>query len=322
MSKIRKSLGQGKLKLRRGGKKIFYAALARLEKKPVKRKLKNAPTFIVCPPRSGSTVLMQAMTSALRVSYFTDSLRESKAYCGRPLPHMTAVLSKRFSGKSSFQSTYGRTESIFAPGEGEKYWKHWFKKRGSHTGRKVSDITESQRTQVTNAVGITEAVWGCPFVNKTTTLSVYIPALIEIFPDALFIHLHRDPIDTAQSLLKARRQKFKRWFGPMPDECEGKNFDSVLEAVCEQITAVDRFIERMKDEHGRRRFIDVDYEQLCRNPQVTIDRIREFMGANGAPVEKSFPLPDNFSYSTGQKVSDDDYTYIVKYFDTHPVIRS
>jgi hypothetical protein len=117
--------------------KIMFYGLNVLEK--VQRgeyKLQYSPTFIVAPPRAGTTLTRQVVSWTIPTSYFSNLTAISSFHLGKPLPITTAKMAMRMGGDQmtgSFESNFGRTEGRGAPAEGETILAYSFRKRYGHT---------------------------------------------------------------------------------------------------------------------------------------------------------------------------------------------
>lgn len=100
-------------------------------------------------------------------------------------------------------------------------------------------------------------------------------ALFSIFPDALVIQTHRDPLEVLKSTIHLT-QVLQRLYGRAanPTELAGREA-RVLGA------AMDRFI-RFRDAHPELagRFIDVNYTELTANPMAVVSRIYQKFNLN------------------------------------------
>ncbi|MEE3330211.1 MAG: sulfotransferase [Myxococcota bacterium] len=108
------------------------------------------------------------------------------------------------------------------------------------------------------------------WVLKTPHHLGFMPAFFDVFPDLKVIQTHRDPVETIPS------------FASLVHNCRIGNTD----ALDPRITG-DEWGGRMKRalascmdfrESREDRFIDVDYEVLCKDPLSEVRRIYEFVG--------------------------------------------
>ena len=80
--------------------KVMFYGLNVLEK--VQRdeyKLQYSPTFIVAPPRAGTTLTRQVVSWTIPTSYFSNLTAISSFHLGKPLPITTAKLAKQMGGE-------------------------------------------------------------------------------------------------------------------------------------------------------------------------------------------------------------------------------
>jgi len=280
-------------------------------------RLRYSPTFLVGPPRCGGTVTRQLMAWGLRTCHFTNLLTQTVLECGSPLPVATAKMVRWLHGsppadrryrKAPFSNRFGQIPGRGAPAEGELIWGCWFGDR--HGPVAPEELGDEQAREMYRAVAATEQVFGIPFVNKTTTLSLRIRAIVKVFPTACFIEVRRDPLDTAQSVYRARQTAYRHWLGPRPAECEDIDDEPLSEQVCRQVHYVQRNIDREREAVGAERFLTIDYREVCGDPSGTLARIADFMRLRGAPVDRIRTVPASFPYSHGQKVDDADYAQL------------
>lgn len=280
-------------------------------------RLRYSPTFLVGPPRCGGTVTRQLMAWGLRTCHFTNLLTQTVLECGRPLPVATAKMVRWLHGsppadrryrKAPFSNRFGQIPGRGAPAEGELIWGCWFGDR--HGPVAPEEIDDDQAREMYRAVAATEKVFGLPFVNKTTTLSLRIRALVKVFPTASFIELRRDTLDTAQSIYRARRTAYRKWLGPRPSECEGIDGESLAEQVCRQVHYIRQSIAREREAVGPERFLTVGYQETCDDPSGALEKIAAFMMQRGAPVDRIRTVPDTFPFSHGQKVDDAEFAQL------------
>ena len=297
--------------------KMMFYGLNVLEKvQSGAEKLQYSPTFIVAPPRAGTTLTRQVVSWAIPTSYFSNLTAISSFHLGKPLPIITAKMAKKMGGDQqtgSFESNFGRTAGRGAPAEGETIWAYWFRTRYGPVD--PADVSPQQVQGMYKAVAATEQVFGLPFFNKTTVLSLRIRAIRKVFPNALFIQVMRDPLDMAQSIFKARTTRYPTWLGARPRECENIDGKSVLQQVCEQVYYVEKNIARERTAVGEQAFLTVHYKDVCQNPQREAERIAAFMDANGAPAKINRRLPESFQLSYGRKVDEVDYREMRRLLD-------
>jgi hypothetical protein len=281
--------------------------------------LRYSPTFIVGPPRSGTTLLSQIVTCALTTSYFTNLASRLRVQgIRRPPVILSARLAELFKlterHQETFQSHYGHTKGWGAPAGDAMIFKHWFPNRFMGPG----EVTAETQRCVYQAVAGTEQVFGYPFVSKTVENSVRIGALLEIFPTAVFLRCVRNPLAIAQSIYVARTQTgypCNRWFSTKPKEVHELRQKSLEEQVCGQVYYVEQNMAEGLAPVEPDRILSVDYEQVCLNPRRQIGRIASFLGRNGAPTKHIRTVPASFPYSAVRRIDSDTYRTLTHHLE-------
>lgn len=265
--------------------------------------LRYSPVFILGPPRSGTTLIYQAMVHCFPVSYVTNFTETfGLQHCPIVAAKLAQLLNLTEHRGHEFESYYGRTQGMGGPHEGGGLWNRWFPASTHYTGR--GHLTLDQRRAVYQVVAGVERAFDAPFVSKNVKHSVRIQALVEIFPAALFIQSRRSPLAVAQSILLAREGPFsdRRWIGVMPRNIQQIMGKDVLDEVCEQVYYTEQDIAADRDAVGSDRFLTVCYERFCKEPNAHMERIAGFMNRRGAPVGLTRRLPTVFTVSTVDEV--------------------
>jgi len=142
-------------------------------------------------------------------------------------------------------------------------------------------------------------------LEKTPKNALRVPFLLEIFPDAQFIVLHREPRANLSSMMEAWRGKgwityrqLPGWPGPwsllLPPGYERLQGKPLEEIVAFQWRAANEAILDDLEAIARERWTAVRYEDLARDPRAVIAKLMEFIGlAMDARLEAylSRPLP-------------------------------
>lgn len=272
------------------------------------------PTFIVGPPRTGSTLTMQLIAQALPVCFFTNLTSYSYKMAGAPLPYVSALVGHYFGGDSridDYRSTEGRMEGLSSPTEGTSIWEFYFGTRRAPV--KSGELSKEQQRMLFQAVSSVEGVYGLPFIQKSINLTLRVRALSEIFPSALFIQMKRNQIDVVQSLYRVRTKSAKgEYFGPKPTKhCRDRGDAKLIEETCEQVYLIEKSLACDWEALGKNRFMSVCYRDMCAKPIEQIKHIADFLSDNGVPVKPEKKVPRRFQRSHGRKVSEDVFSRIV-----------
>ena len=101
-------------------------------------------------------------------------------------------------------------------------------------------------------------------------------------PQARFIWIHREPIFVAQSILKAREDRFgdsTRWWSVRPRDVARWRSRTPYEQVSHQIDDVTSAIDRGVAAVGPKHALHVEYDALVREPEIELRRVASFCGA-------------------------------------------
>jgi len=218
--------------------------------------------FIIGPPRSGSTILYQLITSMLDVEY-VDNL----ANLARNNPYLGSRLSKLFFARVShknYTSEHGSTTGggLHAPAEPLLFYK-WFPKDRHFTT--ISDLNPHQIGEIRKTIYAMINRAGKPLVIKNLSFSLRLQALREILPEAKYVVIRRDPLYTSQSILLAMRKvhhpEHQVW-GILPRDFQRLEKLEPHEMVVRQVHEIERQISQDLKEIPEQHILYADYEHL------------------------------------------------------------
>lgn len=247
--------------------------------------LPDPPIFIIGPPRCGSTILYQLLAQRFDLAYFTNrhcrtfgvpALVERK----HPSSHQTPT---------SFTSKYGRTAGMDGPSECGEYWYRFFPRQHVvHTlpRRKMRALRRSLGSLVTAA--------GRPFLIKNLVCTTRLPVLLRVFPEAIFILVHRDEVEVAHSILDARMKtmgSYDAWWSLRPTDDRAAAGPPEVQ-VLTQVRETYAFVEHQRKDVASERFIDLDYDALCQDPEGTLDMVSDRLRGLLVDLKVIGPVPD------------------------------
>jgi hypothetical protein len=238
--------------------------------------LAHRPIFVVGPPRSGTTLLVQVIDVAFDVRFFTNLLN---ACWGAP--SVVARLCRPFTREArvEFSSDLGSTSSWLGFSEAPNYWLRFFPERPHCLS--AGDVSPEALARLRIAVGRLVRGLGRPTVFKTIVNTGRLEPLATALPEALFLVSRRTPLEIGHSILEARRRRygsFEPWLSIEPPGIEQLKEQPLHEQVIEQALRTYAWIDREAERIGRQRFLDVDYEELCADPHASMERIGAFAG--------------------------------------------
>src|SRR4029077_1287466 len=109
------------------------------------------------------------------------------------------------------------------------------------------------------------------WVLKAPTHMFALPALLSVYPDAIFVQTHRAPLDamaSVSSLITILRRVFSDAVDPLT-VCR--------EAIDYWSKTLDRFLQE-RDQLAERRICDVNYAEIRRDPLAAVRHIYEHFG--------------------------------------------
>ena len=273
--------------------------------------IKYAPIFIICPPRAGSTLLYQLITTHFTVCYFSNFMM-----LFRSTPVVMAKILSRVNGcnpSESFSSTYGETMGWRSPNQGREIWYRWFPSDNSYVGSGI--ISKYALGEIRNTIALIQSAFDAPFVNKWPVNSGRLLPIAEAFPEALFIRVKRDPVFVAQSILRAKRtllKNDKEWVSAKPRNHNIIKHKEPLEQACEQVFYIEKDIDRDSKFIGEEKFMSVHYEEICKSPHRVMGEIANFYKRRWKNIilGARHKVPSSFQSSDSVKVTLDEFKFI------------
>ncbi len=223
------------------------------------------PLFVVGAPRSGTTVVIQHIINSLEFAYFPNLAKEHPSACIT----YGYLARRRHTFEPSYKSAYGVIDGPMAPSDGWDIMHRWFPRYDHDRSVRVERLHELR-----TIVRAYEKMFDAPFANKNNANSYRIPHLRAVFPDAFFVHVHRDLGDTVRSVLKSRKANNvdpAEWWGVAPPRFFDKVFSSELERVTTQTWDVERFIANAIADLPASRRLEVVHEEFRVRPEHTVE---------------------------------------------------
>ncbi|MCC6848698.1 MAG: sulfotransferase [Deltaproteobacteria bacterium] len=238
---------------------------------------KKPVVIVTGAPRSGTTVLSQALIHHLPVTYF-DNLTAvfprapiaAHRLFGRFLPKPARTL----------HSYYGRTSGFASENDGLHLWDRWL---GADRYAVPERLDAETAAGLRRFVAAWEHAFGRALVNKNNALATGVPAIAEALPTSHFVYIRRDPVFTAQSILGAREAIQGTRAAPygVNDPARHETPARPIEDICAQIVYHERRMEEARRIVGDGRFWVVDYESFCAEPHAIVERVgREILGGD------------------------------------------
>ncbi|HET60334.1 MAG TPA: sulfotransferase [Chloroflexi bacterium] len=264
--------------------------------------------WIIGPPRSGTTLLYQVLLKRYKFAYISNF---ASVFYKAPIL-ATGIAHILFNSRDAvieFESDYGKTSNWLGPHEAGAFWYRWFPK-GDYVYVPPNALSQNHLKLLKREVIGLGLFMKAPVLFKNVYNSMRIAPIVETFPNACFLVCNRDPLDSAQSILNGRAKFYNdksEWLSVPPKEVEQIRQHPYWQQVTEQVYYIYQQIDEDKQRYGTNRFLEIDYGQLCKSTHKTLQEIEEFLVEHSIELMAIDDVPEQFPFSTGQKVNDKDY---------------
>jgi Sulfotransferase family len=269
--------------------------------------LPSPPLLIVGAPRCGSTLLYQTMVSCFDVAYLSNL--HCRAF-GSP-----AVVERFLRGRRapiSYRSRHGSTSGLRAPAECGQFWYRFFPRAPQHVTRQAADPAAMRRLRA--SVRALQEAARRPVVFKNLICSLRVGPIADALPEAVFVVVRRDLLETAHSLLEARMRihgRYDRWWSAEPAGFERMCRLPPEQQVIEQVLGVYAAIDAERELAGSARFVDVHYDELCERPAAVLDQISAHAESRGLRLRRRADPPARFARSRSIRIDPDLHARLV-----------
>ena len=274
------------------------------------RESANPIIFIVGVPRSGTTLLMQALIPVFRVGYISNLIaRFWKA------PYIGALLAndlqrRKESAHIDFKSEFGATYGYEGPHEFGFFWRRWFPYNETHQpeDKDLQNVNFDLLRRELSAIG---SVFNAPLAFKNPIVfSLNMDMIANALPKAVFVICQRDRVYIAQSLLLSRLKRYGRkdaWFSVKPKEYMQLKAQLYPEQIAGQIYYTEKRIKESLANIPSSRYIIVKYSDLCKDPAYELGRVQKLVEQNGGRLIRIGDTPGPFKSSNVKRLDDKEF---------------
>jgi hypothetical protein len=218
--------------------------------------------FIFGLPRSGTTVVYQALARALSIAWPTNLMaRFWRVPCvGMRLSRML----KLFDLELDFVSDYGVTTGLHGPHEFGYFWLQNLNYRDA----RLRDASHEDTINWNSLVSTLDAISAQaqrPVVYKNMIYAFHLRRMQECFPKSLWIYCQRDLIEVGASILLARKERFgsaDAWWSIQPPDVGRVLSFPPEKQIAYQVLWFNNYWEKMLKELKPINMFTIRYEKL------------------------------------------------------------
>ncbi|MFB6258255.1 MAG: sulfotransferase [Flavobacteriales bacterium] len=236
-----------------------------------------SPLFILGPPRSGSTFLYQLLSDNYRIEYIDNlsHLFYRNLVLGNRLSH--AFFDEQPHG--NFHSTAGgtlREGGWHAPSECPAFWYQAIPKEAYVIRREA--LSDAEKRRIFAPIYTIMGKRQCPFLFKNLFAVERMDLIKELFPNARFLVLKRDPLRTALSILHQRKKlgiPEEAWWSARPSNYSDLKELPLEERIAGQVHYLEKQIEEELEEIPAENKERIEHRSLLSAPDQLLESLEK-----------------------------------------------
>jgi hypothetical protein len=252
--------------------------------------------FVIGAPRSGTTVLTQALARQLDLGYITNI---AARFWSDPQTGLSLSHSLNSRPHPTLHSLHGQTALPFDIHEYGNFWKRHLELKNASDIPSRSSLTQFQVTRLRFFLGQIQQFFNRPVIMKGI-YPAYFSASMKQVCNHIWINIERDPADVCISILAGREKD--QWFGwyPPKEIFDQWRSQEIFEQIARQVSYFQRYYMLLAD-------YTISLEGLC-DPgffSLFTERLADDLGID--PVQ-SRHVPSQLSFKTHQHKHPDLYS--------------
>lgn len=273
--------------------------------------------LVIGAPRSGTTLTMQWLASSGVFAYPSNLMARFSRAPAIGARIQLLLTDPRFAfgeeltdlaATPEFGSVLGKTRGSLSPNE---FWFFWRRFLACHEIRHLSqdELAATKIAALRSELAAIESVFDKPLAMKGMMLQYNLVEFARMLPQALFLHVERDGLHAAQSLIEAREFYYgsrECWYSAKPKEYEELKALPALSQVAGQVYYTAREIERSLARLPPARSLRIEYERLCDRPSEVWQDLVSKLEALGFETRAPYTGPASFAQTNVDRLPADE----------------
>lgn len=258
--------------------------------------------FVYGLPRSGTTLITQVIAHCMDVGFINNLMARFYLAPVHGIRFSRVVLGEQRS--TNFSSDYARTTELADIHEFGYFWRYWLKKEEVEGVTHAAEIEkEIDWSGLKKTLANMQHEFNKAMVFKNIFGSYHQQKLTEVLEKVLFIYIKRDPLDSAISILEARKKYYtdlNTWWSYMPIQYDKIRDLDYWHQIAGQVFYLRRYYDRMSRELPN--VLTVEYKDLTDRPAKVLENINQKLKAlYGYTLPITDPPPNSFPFRTYQE---------------------
>lgn len=275
--------------------------------------------FIVGVPRSGTTLLSQWLAATNEFCYPSNLISRffEAPFFGGLIQEM--LFNEKYNYKNelhieenpiSFESDVGKTKGLLEPHEFWYFWRRFFNFPDIPVETEAFESNADFNSFI-NDLNRFQNVFGKPAFIKSLIINPYISSFHKHIPNALFIHMKREPIANMHSLIKIRQKYYgnkDKWFSFKPKQYESLQNKNLGEQVAGQVYYINKNIEDQLQYVKDKNKLIINYDEFCKSPSTHYSLLADKLNKIGYRIDNNYDLGNSFiDYNIRKKHKNEEY---------------
>lgn len=143
-------------------------------------------------------------------------------------------------------------------------------------------------------------IWGKGriFILKSAMISFMIPRILDVFPDARFIHVYRSGPSVVESYFNKNFGKYHRY------NCSEEEYHLICARYWNScILEIERIKESLLHQ-SKQALFELSYEELCDSPEIILERVVSYFGLRSGNFNFDVSRIESRNYKVGDYKED------------------